>query len=86
MAIKITLVRPEGCAHCSQVKETLDKLKNEYNLKVEELDVASSKGLKLVQKYNIMASPGILINNKFFAMGGATESQLKKEFEKLNKK
>ncbi|MBI3289979.1 thioredoxin family protein [Candidatus Microgenomates bacterium] len=82
--IKVTLVRPEGCAHCVQVKGTLEKLKKDYpDLAVEDIDMLSSNGQELVQKYKIMASPGILINNEFFASGGATEEQLRKKFEQL---
>lgn len=80
--LKVTLVRPEGCAHCAQVKQTLEKLKKDYpNLTIEDIDMISDKGQQIVQKYGIMASPGILINNEFFASGGATEEQLRKKFE-----
>lgn len=82
--LKVTLVRPEGCAHCGQVLETLEKLKKAYpNLTIEDIDMVSDKGQELVQKYGIMASPGILINDEFFASGGATEDQLRKKFEEL---
>lgn len=84
--IKVTLIRPKGCAHCSVVKPILQELKKDFSsLKVEEIDLDSAKGQALVKKYNIMASPGILINNKFFAMGGATKEQFRKKFELLNK-
>lgn len=84
--IKVTLVRPEGCAHCGQVLDTLEKLKKDYpNLTIEDIDMVSDKGQEMVQKYGIMASPGILINNEFFASGGATENQLRKKFEDITK-
>lgn len=84
--LKVTLVRPEGCAHCGQVLDTLEKLKKVYpNLTIEDIDMLSDKGQELVQRYGIMASPGILINNEFFASGGATENQLKKKFEEIIK-
>lgn len=87
MAIKITLIRPTGCTHCSLVEIVLKKLKKEYpKIKVESIDLLSSKGQQLVKKHHIMASPGILINDEFFAMGGATEEQFKKKFELLKKK
>lgn len=84
--IKVTLIRPSGCQHCSAVKGTLEKLKNDYpDLKIEEIEATSPEGQTLVVKHGIMASPGILINDQFFAMGGATESQLRKKFEELKK-
>lgn len=85
--IKVTLVKPEGCAHCGQVKGTLEKMKKDYpDLQVEDIDMESEKGQEMVQKYGIMASPGILINNEFFASGGASEEQLRKKIEELAKK
>lgn len=87
MTIKVTLIRPEGCAHCATVKVTLEKLKKEYrDIVVENIDMLSAKGQTLVKNHHIMASPGILVNDEFFAMGGATEAQFKKKFEQLKKK
>lgn len=84
--LKVTLVRPEGCVHCGQVLDTLEKLKKDYpSLTIEDIDMVSDKGQALVQKYGIMASPGVLINNEFFASGGATEDQLRKKFEEITK-
>lgn len=84
--IKVTLIRPLGCAHCALVKTTLEKVKADYpDLVVEEIDMTSPEGRGLVEKYNILSSPGILINNEFFAFGGATESQFRDKFNELNK-
>lgn len=85
--IKVTLIRPLGCAHCAAVKATLEKMKNDYpGLTVEEIDMTTPEGQALVQKYNILSSPGILVNDEFFAFGGATEDQFKKKFNELKQK
>ncbi|MBI1956980.1 MAG: thioredoxin family protein [Candidatus Niyogibacteria bacterium] len=82
--IKVTLIRPPGCAHCAAVKMTLEKMKNDYpELTIEEIDMTTPEGQALVQKYNILSSPGILINDEFFAFGGATEEQFRKKFDAL---
>lgn len=82
--LKITLIHPPGCAHCVAVKDTLNKLKNDYpDISVEEIDMTTEEGQKLVQKYGILSSPGILINDEFFAFGGATEEQFRKKFEEI---
>lgn len=82
--IKVTLIRPDGCQHCVAVKEVLEKLKSDYpDLSVEDIDMATEEGQALVQKHGILSSPGILINDEFFAMGGATEDQFREKFESL---
>jgi len=82
--IKITLIRPAGCHHCVAVKATLEKMKADYlELAIEEIDMVTPEGQAMVQKYGILSSPGILINDEFFAMGGATEEQFRKKFDGL---
>ena len=82
--IKVTLIRPDGCSHCVAVKETLEKLKDKYDIALEEVDMASDEGQSLVQKFGILSSPGILVNDEFFAMGGATEEQFEEKFKELS--
>lgn len=82
--IKVTLIRPQGCSHCIAVKATLEKMKADYpQLIIEEIDMVTPKGQEIVKKYGILSSPGILVNNEFFTMGGATENQLRKKFNEL---
>lgn len=80
--IKVTLITSYGCMHCMAVKKILEKLKSEYSdLRVEEIDAVSPEGQELIKKHQILSSPGILINDQFFAMGGTTEAQLKTKFD-----
>ena len=82
--IKITFIRPDGCGHCAAVKKTIEKLKVDYpEITLEEIDMVSSEGMALVQKHHILSSPGILVNDEFFSMGGATEQELKKKVEEI---
>ncbi len=85
--LKVTLIRPQGCQHCVAVKTTLEKMKSDYpELVIEEIDMATAEGQELVQKHGILSSPGILVNDAFFAFGGATEEQFRKKFEELGVK
>lgn len=82
--IKVTLISPSGCQHCAAVKGTLEKLKKDFpDMTIEEIEATTPEGRSLIQKYGILSSPGILVNDEFFAMGGATEEQLRKKFEEL---
>jgi len=83
--IKVTVITTKGCSHCENAKQILNKLKAKYDLKIEEVDVESNHGQKLAQEYRIMSSPGILINDKFFSMGGVTEEQLRTKFNEFKK-
>ncbi len=83
--IKMVLVTRKGCVHCSQAKDIIKKIKPEYpELSVSEVDIITPKGRKLVAKYGIMSSPGMIINGKLFSMGGSTEKELRKKLDGLN--
>jgi glutaredoxin len=83
--IKVSLIRPWGCGHCMAVKAMLERMKGNYDLVIEEIEATSAHGQELIQKHGILSSPGILINDQFFAMGGATEAQLRAKFDELKK-
>jgi len=82
--LKVTLIRPDGCSHCVAVEESLKRMKTDYpDLTIEEVDMTTPEGQEMVQKFGILSSPGILINDEFFAFGGATEEQFRKKFDEL---
>jgi len=75
--INLTLVTKEGCVHCAQTKELLKKIQPEYpELVVEEIDMTTPQGQELISKFGIMSSPGIIINDELFSMGGTTGKEL----------
>ena len=85
--IKVTLIRPDGCAHYKAVKATLEEMKSDYpDITIEEIDMVTPEGQEIVKKYGILSSPGILINDEFFVFGGATKEQFKEKFEELKQK
>lgn len=82
--IQLTLIRPDDCDTCVDVKELLEGLKKDYpDIQVEEIDAASEKGQQLIIEHGIMQSPGILANGKFLTMGKVTEKELRKKLNKL---
>lgn len=84
--IRMTLVTREGCVHCAQTKELLQKIQSEYpELVVEEIDMTTPKGQELIGQYGIMSSPGIIINDELFSMGGTTEKELREKLNTLRK-
>ncbi len=82
--IKLQLLTTLGCSHCAQAKEVLKKVKKDYpKLKVEEVDMATPEGQKLMAQYQIMTSPGVIINNELFSSGGLDEKKLRKKLEEF---
>ena len=52
-------------------------------MQIEEIDVVTPKGMELVQKYGIMASPGIIINNELFSTGALNKEDFVKKLNEL---
>ncbi len=78
--IDIQLVKTKNCSNCAQVNDLLKKLAPEFpDMKVEEIPMTTEKGIELVQKHSIMASPGVIINGKLAFNGGVSENQLRKK-------
>jgi len=84
--INVQLVKTEHCSHCGQVTELLEKLSPDYpDMKVSIIPMTDKAGLELVQKHGIMASPGVIINDKLAFVGGASESQMRKKLDEYKK-
>jgi glutaredoxin len=76
--IKIQFLTMVGCHNCAAAKKIFDEIMPEFKDKVEvkEIDIASPEGQELVQKYSIMASPGIVIDGELFSTGGVSKEKL----------
>lgn len=77
--MKIDFLTMPGCGICKAVKPILEKLRDEFKFELEEIDV--SKHPELIEKYQIMASPGIVIDGKLEFTGGVTEEQLREKLK-----
>jgi len=82
--IVIQLVISPGCTHCAEVRKVLEELKPKYpQMQVEEIDATTEKGMELVVKHTIMASPGTIINGELFATGGINKDSLVRKLDSI---
>lgn len=81
MVKKVQILKTLGCGSCAKATKLIKKIKEENKLKfeIEELDITEHP--ELLQKYQIMVSPGIVIDGKLEFTGMVGEKKLK---EKLN--
>ena len=85
--IKIQEVSTEGCSSCAAAKKILEEeIKPQSpEIEVENIDLLSERGQKMVSKYGIMSSPGIIINDELFSIGGLDKDKLVKKIKELQK-
>ena len=74
-----------GCVECKRFKEWWGKNSAGFSgVNFEEISVTDPKGQELVLKYQIMASPGIIINGELFSTGGVNTHKLTKKLKELS--
>lgn len=86
--IKIQEVSAFGCAHCAMAKKILEEvIKPQFpSVEVEYIDMMSEEGQKMVQQYGIMSSPGIILNEELFSVGGLDKDKLVEKIKSLSQK
>lgn len=84
--IKIQEVSAPGCSHCEEARKILkQEIKSQFpNVEIEFIDMMTEKGQEMVQKYGIMASPGIIVNDELFSVGGMDKEKLIEKIKSLS--
>lgn len=75
--MKITILSTPGCVHCHEVKVFLESIQPEFpGLDIEEIDMLTPEGQALVEKHQIMASPGVFMDGELIGVGGVNKGKL----------
>ena len=84
--IKIQELSTKGCNHCQEARKILEEeIKSQFpNVEMEFVDMLTEQGQKMVQKYGIMSSPGIIVNGELFSMGGLDKKKLIDKIKSLS--
>ena len=79
MVKKVQILKTPGCSSCAQATVLIKKIKKKEKLKydIEEVDITQHPDL--LQKYQIMTSPGIVIDGKLAFTGMPSEKKLKEK-------
>jgi len=85
--IKIQELSTQGCSHCKEARKILEQeIKSQFpNVEMEFIDMITEQGQKMVQQYGIMSSPGIIVNEELFSMGGLDKKKLIEKIQSLSK-
>ena len=83
--ITIQFITSLGCVECDKAKQILQEVKSAFpDIQIKEIDLLNPKGISLVTKYGIMASPGIIINEELFSVGSLDKKKLFKKISSLH--
>jgi len=79
MVKKVLILDVPGCASCTIAEQLIKQIKKEENLKfkVEVKDITKHPGL--LQKYQVMSAPGIVIDGKLAFTGKPSLKELREK-------
>lgn len=84
--VSLLEVSTPGCQHCAAFKAFWEEIKGDWpNVNFKEVSITEPEGQELIQKHQIFASPGIIINDELFATGGIDKGAFVKKLEELSK-
>lgn len=83
--ITLEVLTAPGCTHCHEFLEYWKTISAEWsNVTMKELSIITPEGQEMVGKYQIFASPGIILNNEVFATGGFNKEKFVEKLKALS--
>lgn len=83
--INVIELSSPGCHNCAAFKEFWEgESVNWPQVNFREVSLTEPEGQELVQKYQIFASPGIIINDELFCTGGVNQDDFKAKLKELS--
>lgn len=80
--VQVVLLTREDCAFCHDAEEILERLSEEYALRVRTVDLDAPEGQELGERGGVLFPPGIVIDGRPFSYGRPSERKLRRELEK----
>jgi len=80
----VLLLTQADCAFCDHAKAVLARLQDDFQLNVQEHDLASALGRGLAVELGIVFAPGIVLDGELFSYGRPSERKLRKELRRRN--
>ena len=83
--ISLVELSSPGCHNCAAFKEFWEAEQSNWPaVKFEEISLTDPEGQELVQKHQIFASPGIIINGELFSTGGLDKESFLAKLKELS--
>ncbi|SDH77633.1 Glutaredoxin [Pseudomonas benzenivorans] len=81
--IDILFITVPNCVQCAKAKRVIEKVQPDFpDLKVEYIDVTQHP--EILQQYQVLSAPGIVINGKLQYTGGLDETAFREQLGKLS--
>ena len=81
--IALTLLTRPDCTWCSDGKQLLAGLAREFGLSVDEVDLNSEQGRRLVAEHRLLFAPGLIADGRLIAHGRLSARALRRDLTRL---
>ena len=81
--VRLTLLTAEGCHFCAQARAVLDRLADEWPLRVEELPLESAEGAKRALRDGVAFPPALYVDGTLFGYGRISEGKLRRRLGEM---
>lgn len=76
--VPITLLTRADCHFCEHAKQVLNRIAQDYPVRVTEIDLASTEGQTLAARAGVLFAPGVLVDGQPFSFGRLSERKLRR--------
>ncbi len=80
--IKVTVLTRSQCSYCDDAYELLQRLKGEYPLVIETVDINSIEGEAMAMGGGVHFPPGLFLDDEPFSYGRVSERKLRRELDR----
>ncbi|MGH2695616.1 MAG: glutaredoxin family protein [Acidimicrobiia bacterium] len=82
--IPVVLLTQPDCSLCDQAKAVLDRIAEDYPLRVRTVDLGSEEGRALADHGGVLFPPGVLVDGRSFSYGRLSERRLRRELDRMS--
>ena len=84
-SVSLQVLTSPGCSHCEAFISFWEKERATWpNVAMKEISILTPEGQAAALRYQVFASPGIVINDELFDSGGFNKSDLLKKLSELS--
>lgn len=83
--VEITLLTQADCGLCDHAKLVLDRVREDFPLRVTEIDLATEDGRRLAGQSGLPFAPGVLVDGQPFSFGRLSERKLRRALHRQHR-
>lgn len=81
--IDVLLLTQPGCHFCEHAQEVLDRVAQDYPLRVRHTSLDTDLGQTLAARHGVLFAPAVLVEGEFLSYGRLSERLLRRRLNRV---